>query len=77
MAQILAPRGFKNARRELFGERLAEQPRVGAVGDERLRQIDGGAVKQAFKLALRFAVKQGQQRRAVVAGDVQPSRRLV
>ena len=67
MTQILAPRGFKNARRELFGERLAEQPRVGAAGDERLRQMDGGAVKQARQFALRPARKHRQQRRAVAA----------
>lgn len=37
--------------------------------------MDGGAVEQARKLAFCPAAKHDQQRRTVVAGDIQPARR--
>ena len=37
--------------------------------------MDGGAVEQARKLAFCPAAKHDQQRRTVVAGDMQPARR--
>ena len=37
--------------------------------------MNGGAVEQARKLAFCPAAKHDQQRRTVVAGDMQPARR--
>ena len=37
--------------------------------------MDGGAVEQARKLAFCSVAKHDQQRRTVVAGDMQPVRR--